>query len=166
MKKKIVFGIFVMVFLALFFLPRIVEAAPFLTCDAYPVGSSQPTAFVVMEGTVDGASGTFLVTKTYPDSLAKIDDKGNSTLFFDLGVMTMGLKNIIVKAKNAAGESAASAVFTFTLPVPVIPNAPLGFLIVNPAPSPLLLKGVKVPTTDSKPKPATKPPVAPTSKAK
>jgi hypothetical protein len=122
--------VFCFLFILGLMIPAAVNASPYLVCDSYPAGGGQPTAFVVMEGTVSSA-GVFVVTKTYPDSPAKINTDGTATLFFDTNVMSNGLKAVTVKAKNAGGESAASSPFTFTLPVPVAPAVPTGFSLVS-----------------------------------
>lgn len=104
-------------------------AATYLSGSAYPAGPGQPTAFIVIEGTV--TAGVFAATKTYPDSPAKKNADGTAVLWFDTAVMADGLKAVIVKAKNAAWESAASLPFTFTLPMPTIPATPSGLFLVT-----------------------------------
>jgi len=103
--------------------------ATYLSTVAYPAGAGQPTAFVVIEGTVTG--GVFTAVKTYPDSPAKKNADGTAVLWFDTSAMANGIKAVIVKAKNAAGESAATSPFTFTLPVPTIPGIPSGLFLVT-----------------------------------
>ncbi len=78
-----------------------------------------PTAFIVTAGST-----------TYPDSPVKINSDGTGVLWFSLAAWPNGSYTVTVKAKDAAGVSAASAPFTFSLPVPTIPAVPSGFSIV------------------------------------
>lgn len=82
------------------------NAAPFLVCDPYPAAGPQPTEFLIAIGTA--APITVPATKE-PD--------GDVILKWDVGTQT-GAKNLTVKAKNAWGESAASAPFSFVAGVP------------------------------------------------
>lgn len=89
-----------------------VSAAPFLTCDPYPATGQQPTEFVV---TIAGL--------TAPVVTPAVDVTGGKALRLDLGPLNLsGSKTITAKARNAWGESAASAPFTFTAGVPGVPG--------------------------------------------
>ncbi len=81
-------------------------AAPFLTCDPYPATGPQPTEFVITVGTA--APITVAATK---------EADGDVALKWDVGTQT-GSKTLTVKAKNAWGESAATAPFSFVAGVP------------------------------------------------
>jgi hypothetical protein len=88
-----------------------VAAAPFLTCDPYPTTGAYPTEFVV---TVSGIAN-LIVTPA-------VDVAGGKTMRLDLGPLNLtGTKTVTVKARNAWGESANSAPFSFTAgsPAPV-----------------------------------------------
>lgn len=92
--------------------PSMALAAPFLVCDPYPSTAVQPTEFVV---TVSGAA-TPIVTPAVPVT-------GGVAMRLDLGPFNLtGSKTVIAKARNAWGESAASAPFTFTAGSPATPS--------------------------------------------
>lgn len=101
-------------FLAVF-LPSVVSAAPFLTCDPYPTnvtGQAIPTEFVV---TISGI--------TNPIVTPAVDVTGGKGMRLDLGPLNLsGTKTVTAKARNAWGESAASAPFVFTAGVPGVPT--------------------------------------------
>ena len=89
-----------------------VSAAPFLVCDPYPATGQPPTEFVV---TMTGVA-TPIVTPA-------VDVSGGKALRLDLGPLNLsGSKTVTAKARNAWGESAASAPFTFTAGVPGVPG--------------------------------------------
>lgn len=89
-----------------------VSAAPYLTCDAYPATEQQPTEFVV---TVTGIAN--------PLVSPAVDVTGGKALRLDLGPLNLtGSRTVTAKARNAWGESASSAPFTFTAGVPVAPG--------------------------------------------
>jgi hypothetical protein len=88
-------------------------AAPWLECDVYPTGKPQPTEFVI---SVSGSSTPIV-------SSAVSSGSGGVYLHADVGSWTAGAKTVTVKARNAAGESAASAPFSFTVQPPVTPLA-------------------------------------------
>lgn len=89
-----------------------VGASPFLTCDPYPATGQQPTEFVV---TVSGVAN--------PLVSPAVDVTGGKALRLDLGPLNLtGAHTVTAKARNAWGESAASAPFTFTAGVPGVPG--------------------------------------------
>lgn len=81
-------------------------AAPFLVCDPYPPSGPQPTEFVIAIGTA--APITVPATR---------ESDGDVILKWDVGTQT-GSKTLTVKAKNAWGESAVSAPFSFVAGAP------------------------------------------------
>ena len=88
-----------------------VSAAPFLTCDPYPTTGAYPTEFVV---TVSGI--------TNPIVTPAVDVTGGKAMRLDLGPLNLsGAKTVTAKSRNAWGESANSAPFSFTAgsPAPV-----------------------------------------------
>lgn len=89
----------------------IATAAPFLACDPYPTTGAYPTEFVV---TISGI--------TMPITTPAVDVTGGKAMRLDLGPLNLsGAKTVTVKARNAWGESANSAPFSFTAgsPAPV-----------------------------------------------
>lgn len=96
----------------LFLVSGAAAAAPFLTCDPYPSTGQQPTEFVV---TVSGIA-TPIVSPA-------VDVTGGKALRLDLGPLNLsGSKTVTAKARNAWGESAASAPFAFTAGIPAVPG--------------------------------------------
>lgn len=87
------------------------QAAPFLTCDPYPADKPQPDTFLVSVGTAAPAV-----------SPAFRNPDGSVMLKFDLAGIGAGLKTVKTRAKNAWGESADSAPFTFTAGAPATAN--------------------------------------------
>ncbi len=110
---------FVLAFLLCFATMASAQTSPILTCDPYPAGGGQPTAFVVTAGST-----------TYPDSPAKVNADGSAVLWFDLSKWPNGSYTVTAEAKDSAGVSAASSPFMFSLPVPTVPAVPSGFSIV------------------------------------
>jgi len=96
--------------------PVVAQAAPFLTGDPYPTnvaGTVVPSEFVV---TISGVAQPIIT----PAVTVGTNQVG---LKLDLGPLNLsGAKTVTVKAKNAWGESAASAPFTFTAGVPGSPS--------------------------------------------
>lgn len=82
-------------------------AAPFLVSDPYPATGPQPDQFLVTVGTA--APVTVPATK---------NADGTAYLKWDVGSIGTGPKTVTAKAKNAWGESAASAPFSFTAGAP------------------------------------------------
>ncbi len=102
MKKLSIF----LVAVALFVIPGLSEAAPFVICDEYTTSMSQPTSFSV---TMDGGTA---VSST-PQTLAN----GSVRLHYDLAGLAAGNHNMTVSACNVWGCSSATP-FAFTKSVP------------------------------------------------
>ncbi len=83
------------------------NAAPFLVCDPYPSSGPQPTEFLVTVGTA--APVTVPATR---------QTDGSVILKRDVAGIGTGAKTVTAKAKNAWGESAASAPFSFVAGAP------------------------------------------------
>jgi len=92
-------------------------ASPFLVADPYPTnvaGQAIPTEFVV---TLSGIANP-VVTPAVPAGANAV------TLKLDLGPLNLsGTRTVTAKARNAWGESAASAPLTFTAGPPTAPTA-------------------------------------------
>lgn len=92
-------------------------AAPFLACDPYPTNvaaQAVPTEFIV---TISGVANP-IVTPAVPAGTNAV------TLKLDLGPLNLsGTRTATAKARNAWGESAASAALTFTAGPPTAPTA-------------------------------------------
>lgn len=87
------------------------QAAPFLVSDPYPPSGPQPDTFLLF---VDGTAAPIV-------SPAVKSPDGSVTLKHDLAGLT-GQKSVKVRAKNAWGESADSAPFSFTPGAPATPG--------------------------------------------
>lgn len=86
--------------------------APFLTCDPYPATGQQPTEFSV---TISGIAA--------PIVTPAVDVTGGKAMRLDLGPLNLsGSKTATAKARNAWGESASSAPFSFSAGTPVAPT--------------------------------------------
>ena len=100
------------------FLPVAVQAAPFLTATPYQTNVASdaiPTEFIV---TISGIAQPI----TAPAVSVGLNQVG---LKLDLGPLNLsGSRTVTAKARNAWGESAASAPLTFTAGPP---TAPTGF---------------------------------------
>jgi hypothetical protein len=99
MKQTLLAAIFVLAASSAF-------SQPYLTCDAYPAGSTQPDDFVIV------LNGT-----THYSAAAENPD-GSRYLWFDLnGLWEVGPNTTIVWARNVWGES-AQVPFDFIAGVP------------------------------------------------
>ena len=97
---------------AMLLFPGIALATPFLMCDPYPNTGPQPTEFIV------NVSGI-----TAPIVTPAVDVTGGKVLKLDLGPLNLvGPKTVTAKARNAYGESALSAPFSFTAGAPAVPS--------------------------------------------
>jgi len=86
-------------------------AAPFLLCDPYPSSGPQPVEFLVTVGTAPPV----VVPATRQTD-------GSVILKWDIAGIGTGAKTVTAKARNAWGESAASAPFSFTAGTPAAPG--------------------------------------------
>ena len=86
------------------------QATPFLVCDPYPPSVPQPTEFVI---SVVGQASPVVVAATPSDQ--------GAYLHWDVAGQT-GAKTLTVKARNAWGESVASAPFAYVAGVPGTPG--------------------------------------------
>lgn len=96
------------IFLALLLLmafSAIVESAPFLVCDPYPVTIQQPTSFIL---TFDGGAPVEVPAVSNTD--------GSVQIKYDLSSIAIGGHTVVAQAKNLWGVSAASSPFVFTKP--------------------------------------------------
>lgn len=108
-----------------------IHAAPYLTCDAYPVNADANLNVV-----------QFVITFTNPTGLspvtvqAQIGTSGQQYLFYDLGPLSNSSYTVTAAAVNGYGEeSPQSTPFVFQKGVPA---APTGMKIVPSIPIPLL----------------------------
>lgn len=105
-------------FLPLLLLPLAgaATAAPFLACDPYPTNDparAVPTEFVVA---ISGVANP-IVTPAVPAGPNAVAMK------LDLGPLNLsGARTATAKARNAWGESAATAPFSFFAGAPVVPG--------------------------------------------
>lgn len=87
-----------------------IYAAPFVVSDPYPPDGPQPTEFVI---SVSGVQA--------PVVIPAITTPQGVILKWDVAAVK-GSKTITAKARNAWGESAATAPFTFTAGTPAAPT--------------------------------------------
>lgn len=96
--------------------PVVAQAAPFLVCEPVPTnvaGTAVPTEYVV---TISGLASPITTPAVAAGTNAV-------ALKLDLGPLNLsGSRTVSAKAKNAWGESAASASLTFTAGPPTVPS--------------------------------------------
>jgi hypothetical protein len=100
--------------LGLFLLaPFAVSAAPYLVCAPYPSTGPQPSEFVITLG-----SQEIVVPATPSDP----GEPEGVWMKWDLSGLEPGKRTVTVKARNAWGESASSAPFSFTAGGAAVPS--------------------------------------------
>ena len=112
--KRIILMVLVMIFIPIF-----ASASPFLVCDPYPVGASQPDQFVLI---IDAGSPITSPAETLVD--------GTKRLKYDLAGISTGSHSVTVKARiDLWGLESTSVPFSFAKPSAAV--APSGFGLIK-----------------------------------
>ena len=108
----------ILIILSIFLISSIAFASPFLICDPYPVGASQPDQFVLV---IDAGSPITSLAETLVD--------GAKRLKYDLAGISTGSHSVTVKARiDLWGLESTAVPFSFTKPAAAVAPSGIGLI--------------------------------------